>query len=173
MSKETKQTRLAQGLKLIATALLLISSNQTALFAGNSLHSFQQKLALSEQYTADISSQISNNPSSSKQYSVKIYDSETPKLISAMTRPLSGHISDILIEDINDDNQLEIVVMMEEDSAGKQYLMIDTFSFDGENMTWKQQLPSGFISVQNDIYLKRHEIPNNISRSTAAVLLEH
>lgn len=90
-----------------------------------------------------------------------------------MTRPLSGHISDILIEDINDDNQLEIVVMMEEDSAGKQYLMIDTFSFDGENMTWKQQLPSGFISVQNDIYLKRHEIPNNISRSTAAVLLEH
>ena len=173
MSKETKRAKIFQALKLVSTALLLISSNQTALYAGNSLHSFQQKLILSEHYTVDVSSQVSNTPTSSKQYSVKIYDAKTPKLISAMTRPLSGHISDILVEDINDDKQPEVVVLMEEDSAGKQYLMIDTFSFDGESMVWKQQLPTGFISVQDDIYLKRHEIPNGMSRSTATVLIEH
>ena len=171
MLKET-QTRLSQGLKVLATTLLLISSNQTASSAGNISHNFQKELKLSEQYRVDVSLQSDQSTSSSEQYSIRVYNAKTPKLISAITRPLTGHISDIIVEDINDDKLPEVLVMMEKSSQNKQYLMIDTFSFNGRNMIWKQHLPKGFVGVKSGTYLKKHEVPSNLHRNTATVLLD-
>lgn len=170
MLKKIKKRLLHTG-KLTLATLLLMSSNQTTIFAGSYSHNYQQALKLSNSHNLEISSQHIANSNVSGQYSVKVYSAEKPKLISAVTRQLAGSITDVIVEDINDDNLPDIVVMMEDYSHGKQYLVIDTFSFDGKNMLWKQQLPKGFISVQTDSYLKRHQIPNEMPRNTATALL--
>lgn len=170
MSKEIKNKLLQSG-KLALAALLLISSNQTASFASGYTNDFQEELSLSKQHTLKISSLHNNKADPSGHYSVKIYSANKPKLISAITRQLTGSITDVMVEDINDDAQPDIIVMMESYSRGKQYLVIDTFSFDGKEMVWKQQLPENFISVKTNSYLKNHQIPNKISRNTATALL--
>ena len=170
MTKKIKK-KLLQGIKLSLAALLLISSNQTTSFAGSYSHNYQQTLSLSNNHNIQVTSQYTNTDKSSGHYSVKVYSAEKPKLISAITRQLTGVITDVLVEDINDDTQPDVVVMMEDYSHGKQYLVIDTFSFDGKKMLWKQQLPKGFISVQADSYLKDYQIPTELSRNTATALL--
>jgi hypothetical protein len=108
-----------------------------------------------------------------EQYSIKAYSTDAPKLLSAITRPLEGHILEVIIEDINDDQQQEVVVIMESHKASTPFLMLDTYSFDGKNMLWKQKLPSNLLSSNMHTYLETHEIPSNIPRNTAMISLPH
>ncbi len=171
MTKETKN-RFTQGSRLLVMTLLLASSNQTASFAASHPHSYRQEISLSDEYTVEVISQSNNSLDTAEQYHIKVYTKNTPKLISAMSRPMVGQITEVVVEDINNDDQADVVVMMESSSANnKRYLMIDTFSFNGKNMVWKQQLPKGLISVKTNSYLKQHEIPNELPRKTATVLL--
>ena len=166
------RNKILQGVKLLLTVLLFVSSNQTTSFAGSYSQNYKQSLNLSDTHSVEISTQPRESSKSSGHYSLKIYSMGKPKLISATRRELSGSITDVLIEDINDDMHPDIVVMMEDYSRGRQYLVIDTFSFDGKNILWKQQLPKGFISVKTGSYLKRHQIPNGMTRNTATALLD-
>jgi hypothetical protein len=95
----------------------------------------------------------------------------SPQLISAITRPLAGHIVEVIIEDINNDQQKEIVVIMESAKTDKPFLMLDTYSFNGKKMLWKQELPDNLLSSNMRTYLDHHEIPNNLPRNTATVSL--
>lgn len=169
MTKRIRK-KLLQGIKLSLTTLLLMSSNQTTSFADSYPNNFQQTLNLSNDHTIQIKTQYTDASTYSGQYSVKVYTSEKPKLISAMTRQLTGEITEVLVEDIDDNLQPDIVVMMEDYHRGRQYFVIDTFSFDGKNMVWEQQLPKSFISVQANSYLKSHQIPNKLARKTATAL---
>ena len=172
MTKEIKN-RFIQGLSLSLMALLLMSSNQTSSFASIHPFKYQKTLPVSKQYSVEISSQNFYEDGSPNQYHIQIYTRNKPKkLITAITRPMSGYISDVIVEDIDDDQMQDIVVMSEDMKNNKNYLMIDTFSFDGKHMIWKQQLPSTLITVNAHSYLSPHEIPNDLPRKTATLLLE-
>ena len=167
------QHRYIHYLRLSVAALLLINSNQTTSFASSNIHNFHRVIAFSTQYKIEIVSQNNHHQTGTEaeQYSIKAYSTKVPKLLSAITRPLEGHILEVVIEDINNDQQQEVVVIMESDTANKPFLMLDTYSFDGKNMLWKQTLPSNLLSSNMHTYLETHEIPSNVPRNTAMVLL--
>ena len=173
MTKEVKN-RFIQGLSLSLMALLLMSSNQTSSFASIHPFKYQKTVAISKQYLVEVSSQTPyETRDSNNQYHIKIYTQLPSKaLITAMTRPMSGRISDVIVEDIDDDQMQDIVIMSEDMKNNKNYLMIDTFSFDGKHMIWKQQLPSTLITVNAHPFLSPHEIPNDLPRKTATLLVE-
>ena len=172
MSKETKN-RFTQGSQLLVMALLLVSSNQTASLAASHPHSYQQKFSLSEKYTVEIASQNDSSLNATGQYQIKVHTKEKiPRLLSAMSRAMAGKITEVTVEDIDNDAQMDVVVMMESNNINdKRYLMIDTFSFNGKEIIWRQQLPEGMLSVQTQSYLKPHEIPNKLPRKTATMRL--
>ena len=177
MSKEIKHHYYYQYLRISITALLLISSNQTTSFAGNKVHDFEQTLHFSDQHKIEVVSQNNNKQSSvdALQYSIKAYTKATPnhrpELLSAITRPLEGHILEVLIEDIDNDQQKDIVVIMESHKNDKSFLMLDTYSFNGKKMLWKKNLPDTLLSSNMRTYLGKHEIPSNLPRNTATVSL--
>jgi len=177
MSIETKHHYYYQYLRMPIMALLLISSNQTTSFAGNKVHNFQQTLHFSENFKIEVVSQNNNKQSSvdGQQYSIKAYSTgikdRSPQLISAITRPLEGHILEVVIEDINNDQQKDIVVIMESKKTEKPFLMLDTYSFNGKKMLWKHGLPENLLSSSMNTYLDSHEIPSNLPRNTATVSL--
>ncbi len=165
------KNKFMQSLKLSLMILLLVSSNQTSSFASIYPFKYQKTLAISEQHFVEVSSQNFYEDKSPNQYNIQIYTREKPKkLITAMTRPMSGHITDVIIEDINDDQVQDIIVMSEDTTNNKNYLMIDLFSFNGKHMTWKQHLPSTLITVNS--HLLRHKTPNELPRKTAIISLD-
>lgn len=177
MSTEIKHHYYYPYLRMFIMALLLISSNQTTSFAGNKLQNFQQTLQFSPHATIEVVSQNNNKQSSvdGQQYTIKAYSTRvanhSPQLISAITRPLQGHILEVLIEDINNDQQKEIVVIMESQQTDKPFLMLDTYSFNGKKMLWKQKLPKNLLSSSMHTYLDSHEVPSSLPRNTAAFSL--
>lgn len=177
MSTEIKHHYYYQYLRMSIMALLLISSNQTTSFAGNKVHNFQHTQAFSSNAKIEVVSQNNNKQSSvdGQQYSIKAYSTgiknRSPQLIAAITRPLKGHILEVIIEDIDNDQQQDIVVIMESKKTEKPFLMLDTYSFNGKKMLWKHSLPDNLLSNNMNTYLDSHEIPSDLPRNTATVSL--
>ena len=176
MSTEITQRYYYQHLRIIIMVLLLISSNQTTSVASNKTHDFQQMFHFSAQSKIEIIAQNNNKQSGvdGQQYSITAYSIEknhSSQLISAITRPLKGRILEVLIEDINDDQQKEIVVIMESEGTDKPFLMLDTYSFNGKKMLWKQKLSKNLLSSHMHTYLENHEVPSSLPRNTATVSL--
>ena len=54
----------------------------------------------------------------------------------SVTRPLDGHIVDIVISDIDSDGKKELVVFMQEESVELQKLHFDVFEFKRTHLEW-------------------------------------